>query len=184
LRALFGRLIAAIGAPAIITTLTLAPRMRTTLARQIALIEILARKLLLAEAADLSTPTQRGPRVIEIALAASGLYTLPQTRRHAHGPARAQSIPPIPNPGVHALRSPSRAISASSVTTAPRVSAPSGATHRRRPPLNRRLAVVPQTPSVSLAAPKRCAACSTILRRTCSASRAAAALASLARAMS
>ncbi len=94
LRALFGRLIAAIGAPAIIITLTLAPRMRTTLARQIALIEILARKLLLAEAADLSAPTQRGPRVIEIALAASGLYTLPQTRRHAHGPARTRAIDP------------------------------------------------------------------------------------------
>ncbi|MEQ1490673.1 MAG: hypothetical protein ABL932_09025, partial [Terricaulis sp.] len=53
LRALFARIITAIGAPALLTTLTLAPLTRTAITRQIALIEILARKLLLAEAADL-----------------------------------------------------------------------------------------------------------------------------------
>ncbi len=94
LRALFGRVIAAIGTPALITTLTLAPRLRTALVRQIALIEILARKLLLAEAADLSPPTQRRPRVTEIALNASGLYTLPQTRRRARASVRARAIDP------------------------------------------------------------------------------------------
>lgn len=45
LRALFERVIAVIGAPALIAALTLAPRMRTGIVRQLALVEILARKL-------------------------------------------------------------------------------------------------------------------------------------------
>lgn len=93
LRALFGRVIAAIGAPALLATLTIAPLTRTAIARQITLIEILARKLLLAEAAALLPAPQRGPRVVEITLAASGLYTLPQTRRR-RAPARARAIDP------------------------------------------------------------------------------------------
>ncbi len=58
LRALFERIIAVIGAPAIIAALTLAPLMRTGIVRQLALIEILARKLLLAEAAELAPPAR------------------------------------------------------------------------------------------------------------------------------
>ena len=93
LRALFERVIAVIGAPALIAALTLAPRMRTGIVRQLALVEILARKLLLAEAAALAAqPTQRGPRLTETALAASGLYTLPQTRRRTRAPLTARAI--------------------------------------------------------------------------------------------
>jgi hypothetical protein len=95
LRALFGRVIAAIGAPALLTTLTFAPRMRTAIVRQIALLEILARKLLLAEAAELAIPPmQRGPRPIEITLSASGLYTLPPARRRTRTPSRAHACDP------------------------------------------------------------------------------------------
>lgn len=82
LRALFERIIAAVGAPAIMAALTLAPLMRTGIIRQLALVEILARKLLLAEAAALAPePAPRGPHLIEIQLSASGLYTAPPTRR-------------------------------------------------------------------------------------------------------
>ncbi|MBX3429515.1 MAG: hypothetical protein KF779_08045 [Hyphomonadaceae bacterium] len=88
LRALFARVIAAIGAPALLVTLNLAPRLRTALIRQIALIEILARKLLLAEAAEHAPQAQRGPRVVETTLAASRLYTLPQTQRRTRSSAR------------------------------------------------------------------------------------------------
>lgn len=93
LRALFTRIITAIGAPALLTTLTLAPLTRAAITRQIALIEILARKLLLAEAADLAPAPQRGPRLIEITLSASGLYMPPPARR-ARAPARARTIDP------------------------------------------------------------------------------------------
>ncbi|MEQ1820107.1 MAG: hypothetical protein ABL871_16005, partial [Terricaulis sp.] len=79
-------------APAIIATLTLAPRMRTGIVRQLALIEILARKLLLAEAATFAPPPQRGPRTIEAKLSASGLYTLPPTRRRTRAAANARAI--------------------------------------------------------------------------------------------
>lgn len=95
LRALFERVIAVIGAPALIAALTFAPRMRTSIVRQLALVEILARKLLLAEAAALAAlPTQRGPRLTEIALAASGLYTLPRTRRRTRARSPARAIDP------------------------------------------------------------------------------------------
>ncbi len=90
LRALFGRIISAIGAPALIAALTLAPRLRTGIVRQLALVEILARKLLLAEAAALAPSLQRGPRLIEAALASSGLYLVRETRSgHIPSPARA-----------------------------------------------------------------------------------------------
>lgn len=93
LRALFERVIAAIGAPAIIAALTFAPGIRTGIVRQLALVEILARKLLLAEAAALaSQPPQRGPRLIETTLAASGLYTPPQMRRRRRAPSRARAL--------------------------------------------------------------------------------------------
>lgn len=93
LRALFERVIAVIGAPAIIAALTLAPRMRTGIIRQLALIEILARKLLLAEAAALApAPGQRGPRLIETQLSASGLYTAPPMRRSTRAPSNARAI--------------------------------------------------------------------------------------------
>jgi hypothetical protein len=92
LRALFERVLAVIGAPAIIAALTLAPHMRTGIIRQLALVEILARKLLLAEAAALAPPPQRGPRLIETPLSASGLYTLPQTRRHARAASNTRAI--------------------------------------------------------------------------------------------
>lgn len=93
LRALFARVIAAIGAPALLTTLTLAPLLRTAITRQIALIEILARKLLLAEAAELAPALQRGPRLVEIQLSASGLYTPPPTRR-PRPPSRTRAMDP------------------------------------------------------------------------------------------
>lgn len=102
LRALFARVIAAIGAPALLTTLTFAPRLRTTIVRQIALLEILARKLLLADAADMAPANQRGPRITEITLATSGLYTLPQTRR-PHAPTRTRAIDPT-NPETWSAR--------------------------------------------------------------------------------
>jgi len=93
LRALFARVIAAIGAPALIAALTFAPGMRTGIVRQLALVEILARKLLLAEAAALSAQApQRGPRLVEITLAASGLYTAPQTRRRKRAPSQARAL--------------------------------------------------------------------------------------------
>lgn len=93
LRALFERVIAAIGAPAVIVALTLAPRVRTHIVRQLALVEILARKLLLAEAAVIISPSpQRGPRLVEIPLNASGLYTLPSTRRIAQARPKAKDI--------------------------------------------------------------------------------------------
>jgi len=93
LRALFERVIAAIGAPALIAALTFAPGMRTGIVRQLALVEILARKLLLAEAAALSAQApQRGPRLVEITLAASGLYTAPQTRRRNRTSAKARAL--------------------------------------------------------------------------------------------
>lgn len=92
LRALFVRVISAIGAPAIIAALTLAPGMRTGIARQLALVEILARKLLLAEAAALSAqPPQRGPRLTEALLASSGLYTLPPKRRRTRVRSNARA---------------------------------------------------------------------------------------------
>lgn len=94
---MFARVIAVIGAPAMIAALTLSPRLRTSIVRHIALIEILARKLLLAEAALLATtPAPRGPHLTEIQLSATGLYTLPQRRL-----PRATSSPPaidITNP--------------------------------------------------------------------------------------
>lgn len=93
LSALFNRVIAAIGAPAILAALTFAPLMRTAIVRQITLIEILARKLLLAEAADLAAAPQRGPRLVEIQLNASGLYTPPPTRRPRR-PSRMRAIDP------------------------------------------------------------------------------------------
>lgn len=93
LRALFARIIAAIGAPALLATLTLAPLMRKGITRQLALVEILARKLLLAEAAALPQPApQRGPRVVEVQLAASGLYTAPRARRRARAASTARAI--------------------------------------------------------------------------------------------
>lgn len=88
---MFGRVIAAIGAPAVIAALSLAPRMRTEMIRQIALVEIMARKLLLADAVDL-IPSQRGPRLVEVKLNASGLYTCPQIRRRT--PSRPRAIDP------------------------------------------------------------------------------------------
>ena len=83
LRAMFGRVIAVIGAPAMIAALTLSPRLRTQIVRQIALMEILARKLLLAEAALVATAPapQRGPQLSEARLRATGLYTLPEPTR-------------------------------------------------------------------------------------------------------
>lgn len=93
LRALFERVIAAVGAPAIIAALTFAPGMRSGIVRQLALVEILARKLLLAEAAALAAqPQQSGPRLIETTLAASGLYTAPQTRRRSRAPVKARAL--------------------------------------------------------------------------------------------
>ena len=94
LRALFARVIAAVGAPAILAALTLAPRMATEIVRQLALVEILARKLLLADAIALIPPPQRGPRLVVTPLRASGLYTVKQTRRRARTPARAYAIEP------------------------------------------------------------------------------------------
>lgn len=94
LRALFERVIAAIGAPAIIAALTFAPRMRTGIVRQLALVEILARKLLLADAAAYAAQqkSHHGPRLIETTLRASGLY-LPQQTRHRHrAPAKARAL--------------------------------------------------------------------------------------------
>lgn len=85
LRALFARVIAAIGAPALIAAL--APRMRAGITAQLALVEILARKLLLAEVAALASTPQRGPRLIETTLKASGLYTFRSSRD-----ARASSV--------------------------------------------------------------------------------------------
>jgi hypothetical protein len=92
LRALFARVIAAIGAPAIIAALTLAPRMRTEIVRQLALVEVLARKLLLADAAALIPPPERGPRLVVTPLRASGLYTVNQTRRRASAPSRPRAV--------------------------------------------------------------------------------------------
>mgnify|MGYP001177782819 CR=1 FL=1 len=93
LRALFARVIAAIGAPAILAALTLAPGMRTEIVRQLALVEVLARKLLLADAAaSLPAPAHRGPRLVITPLRASGLYTLTPTRRRVRPPARARVI--------------------------------------------------------------------------------------------
>ncbi|MBL8545861.1 MAG: hypothetical protein JNL81_05315 [Hyphomonadaceae bacterium] len=90
---MFGRVIAVIGAPAMIAVLSLSPGLRTGICRHIALIEILARKLLLAEAALIATaPSTRAPRLTEANLSASGLYTLPQTRR-----ASAASNPCAPD---------------------------------------------------------------------------------------
>lgn len=94
LRALFGRVIAAIGAPAILAALTFAPLVRTSIVRQIALIEILARKLLLAEAAALAPPHQRGPRLIETTLAASGLYTPQNIRQRSPTRSRVRAYDP------------------------------------------------------------------------------------------
>jgi hypothetical protein len=94
LRALFARVIAAIGAPAIIAALTLAPRMATEIVRQLALVEILARKLLLADAVALIPPPQRGPRLVVTPLRASGLYTVKQARRRTRTPACARAIDP------------------------------------------------------------------------------------------
>ncbi|MBL8547192.1 MAG: hypothetical protein JNL81_12075 [Hyphomonadaceae bacterium] len=94
LRALFGRVIAVIGAPAMIAALTLAPRLRTSIVRQIALIEILARKLLLAEAALVATAPapQRAPQLTEARLRATGLYTLPQPSRQRRAPSAPRII--------------------------------------------------------------------------------------------
>jgi hypothetical protein len=93
LRALFERVIAAIGAPAIIAALTFAPGMRTGIVRQLALVEILARKLLLADAAEYAAqPQHHGPRLIETALRASGLYTLPQTRHRNRAPTKIRAL--------------------------------------------------------------------------------------------
>jgi len=103
LRALFERIIAVIGAPAIIAALTLAPRMRTGIVRQLALVEILARKLLLAEAATLAPPPQRGPRMIETQLSASGLYTTPPTPR-SRRPSSAQRAIDLTNPETWSAR--------------------------------------------------------------------------------
>jgi hypothetical protein len=94
LRALFARVIAAVGAPAIIAALSLAPRMGTEIARQLALVEILARKLLLADAIALLPPPQRGPRLVVTALRASGLYTVKQTRRRPNAASRRRAIDP------------------------------------------------------------------------------------------
>jgi hypothetical protein len=104
LRALFARVVAAIGAPAIIAALTLAPRMGTEIVRQLALVEILARKLLLADAVALvPAPAQRGPRLVVTPLRASGLYTLNQTRRRTDMRARANAIDPA-NPETWSAR--------------------------------------------------------------------------------
>lgn len=104
LRALFERVIAAIGAPAFIAALTLAPGMRTGIVRQLALIELLARKLLLAEASALApAATSRGPRLVEINLAASGLYTVPQTRRRTRARSSGRIIDPY-NPETWSAR--------------------------------------------------------------------------------
>lgn len=92
LRALFERIITVIGAPAIIATLTLAPLTRTGIVRQLALVEILARKLLLAEAAALIPPPQRSPRVVEIQLSATGLYTAPPTHRITRATPKPRAI--------------------------------------------------------------------------------------------
>lgn len=89
---MFERIIAVIGAPAIIAALTLAPRMRTGIVRQIALVEILARKLLLAEAATCAPPPQRGPHTIETNLSASGLYTAAPTRRPTCAASKACAV--------------------------------------------------------------------------------------------
>lgn len=90
LRALFERVIAVVGAPAIIATMTIAPGIRASLIRQIGLVEILVRKLLLAEVAALGGPQpQRGPRIVEHPLRATGLYTLPPTRRKSEAKPRA-----------------------------------------------------------------------------------------------
>ncbi len=104
LRALFGRVIAAIGAPALIAALTLAPGMRTGIVRQLALVELLARKLLLAEAAALAPATApRGPRLVEINLAASGLYTPTQIRRRTRARSSVRAIDPA-NPETWSAR--------------------------------------------------------------------------------
>ncbi|MEZ5973041.1 MAG: hypothetical protein R3C31_14620 [Hyphomonadaceae bacterium] len=103
MRGLFGRIVAAIGAPAILVTLQFAPRMRTAMVRHIALVEILARKLLLAEAAALTPDMQRGPRFIETKLRASGLYTPPPARRRPCAPQRARITDPA-NPETWSAR--------------------------------------------------------------------------------
>lgn len=90
LRALFARVIAAVGAPAIIAALTLTPRMGAEIVRELALVEILARKLLLADAVAFLPPPQRGPRLLVAPLRASGVYTLPQPRRRRCAPAPAR----------------------------------------------------------------------------------------------
>lgn len=90
---MFARIITAIGAPALLATLTLAPLTRTGITRQLRLVEILARKLLLAEAAALPQPApQRGARLVEMQLAASGLYTPPPARRRSRAAPTARPI--------------------------------------------------------------------------------------------
>lgn len=91
LRALFARVISVVGAPALIAALSLAPRIRINIVRQLALVEMLARKLLLAEAAALSAAhIDNSPRLTELALAASGLYA-PRESRHA-GTSSARAV--------------------------------------------------------------------------------------------
>lgn len=92
LRALFARVIAAIGAPAVIAALTLAPGLGAEIVRQLALVEILARKLLLADAVALLPPPQRGPRLVITPLRSSGLYTVKPTRRRPSPRTQANAI--------------------------------------------------------------------------------------------
>lgn len=133
LRALFTRVIAAIGAPAVIAALSLSPRMRAEMSRQLALVEVMARKLLLAEAVALMAPPERGPRVVETPLAADGLYTLPPSRRRAGVRTRAiDPADPETWPARFALALPrdSRAVQD---RRAPRIRALWGETHAAAP---------------------------------------------------
>ncbi len=77
LRATFDRVIAAVGAPAVVALLSLSSRRaRYDIVRQLLMLECLVRRLLLAEAAALDPPeAERGPRLITIPIRAPGLVT-------------------------------------------------------------------------------------------------------------
>jgi hypothetical protein len=84
LRATFGRVIAAIGAPAAIALLSFSSRcVRIDILRQLAMLESLARKMLFTEVAALAAaPGPRGPRIVEIPVR-PGLVMINPARKRA-----------------------------------------------------------------------------------------------------
>jgi len=90
LRATFGRVIAAVGAPAAIALLNLSSRdARLEIARQLGLLESLVRKLLFAEiAAFAPAAPERGPRVVHIPLRHGLVIVNPPRKRGPKPPRR------------------------------------------------------------------------------------------------